>query len=169
MIRNLPLLRCLQCLMDKLAPLQELVVRATSLTRTIIGDGVRLQIVDGVMGLVQVDLRMGLVRVLSIGQVLEAGQAQDMVMELGVVVLKVVGMVLEVGLVILLVMAAVEEAVDRVAMEHNHHLTPDREPTMGEGVGLESMCENVILDDKVSCFTVLIYSFCMVWELYILI
>ncbi|KAG6754330.1 hypothetical protein POTOM_042362 [Populus tomentosa] len=44
---------------------------------------------------------------------------------------------------------------------------PDREPTMGEGVGLESMCENVILDNKVSCFTLLIYSVCMVWELYI--
>ena len=144
-------------------------VRATGLTGTIIGDGVRLQIMDGVMGLVQVDPRMGLVRILGIGQALEAGQAQDMVMELGVVVLKVVGMVLEVGMVILLVVAAVEEAVDRVAMEHNHHLTPDRKPSMGEGVGLESMCENVILDDKVSCFTVLIYSFCMVWELYILI
>jgi hypothetical protein len=103
------------------------------------------------------------------GQALEAGQAQDMVTGLGVVVLKVVDMVLEVGLVILLVVAAGEEVVDRVTMEHNHHLTLDREPTMREGVGLESMCANVVLDDKVSCFTLLIYSVCMVWELYILI
>jgi hypothetical protein len=97
---------------------------------------------DGVMGLVQVGPRLGSVRVLGMGQALEAGQAQDMVTGLGVVVLKVVDMVLEVGLVILLVVAAGEEVVDRVTMEHNHHLTLDREPTMREGVDLESMCAN---------------------------
>ena len=142
MTRDLPLLRCLRCLMDRLAPLQELVVRATGLTGTIIGDGVRLQMVDGVMGLVQVGPRLGSVRVLGTGQVLEAGPAQDMVMGLGVAVLKVADMVLEVGLAIPLVVAAVEEVVDRVTMEHNHHLTLDREPTMREGVDLESMCAN---------------------------
>jgi hypothetical protein len=70
--------------------------------------------VDGVMGLVQVGPRLASVRVLGMGQALEAGQAQDMVTGLGVVVLKVVDMVLEVDLVILLVVAAVEAAVDRV-------------------------------------------------------
>ena len=67
MTRNLPLLRCLQCLMDKLASLQELVVRATGLTETIIGDGVRQQMMDGIMGLVQAGPRLGSIRVLDMG------------------------------------------------------------------------------------------------------
>ena len=158
----MPLLRCLQCLLDKLVPLQEPVVQVTGLIGTIIGDGAQLQMVDGVMGPGQAGPRQGSGRVLGMGQALEAGQAQDMVMGLGVVALKVVGMVLEVGLVILLVVVAVEEAVDRVAMENNHHLTPDREPTMGEGVGLESMCENVILEDKfhVSLYLYIVFAWC---------
>jgi len=80
------------------------------------------------------------VEVLGMGLVLEAGRAQGMVMGLEVVALMVAGMVLEASPVILLLVAGVEEvAVALVAMGHTHHLTPDEEPTMGDGVGLESM------------------------------
>ncbi|KAJ6374661.1 hypothetical protein OIU78_030203 [Salix suchowensis] len=87
--------------MEKPAPVQELVVRATGLTGTIVGGGVLVQLEDGVTGLARAGHRMGSVEVLGMGSVLEAGPAQGMVMGLEVVAgmgLEVgAGMVLEVG------------------------------------------------------------------------
>lgn len=82
-----------------------------------------------------------MVEVLGMCLVLEAGRAQGMVTGLEVVALiMVAGMVLEASPVILLVVAGVEEvAAVLVAMEHTHHPTPDEEPAMGDGAGLESM------------------------------
>ncbi|KAJ6761097.1 hypothetical protein OIU79_025851 [Salix purpurea] len=82
--------------MEKPAPVQELVVRATGLTGTIVGGGVLVQLEDGVTGLARVGHRMGSVEVLGMGSVLEAGPAQGMVMGLEVVALMAAGMGLEV-------------------------------------------------------------------------
>ncbi|KAJ6294424.1 hypothetical protein OIU76_022488 [Salix suchowensis] len=71
--------------MEKPAPVQELVVRATGLTGTIVGGGVLVQLEDGVTGLARAGHRMGSVEVLGMGSVLEAGPAQGMVMGLEVV------------------------------------------------------------------------------------